>query len=118
MQDVIISFVLASVLALVGILSAYVAVQWARLEGNDTEIGADVLSRALNVLAATAVSKQQQRTTIIQTSIQTMYLHCRVQAFWPLCLGAFCRPGLFSSLSKSGMKKSSKKQSRVHCSKF
>lgn len=61
MQDVVITFVLASVLALVGILAAYLAVQWARLtDGPDSiadAIGAGALSRARNVYAATAVSK-------------------------------------------------------------
>jgi hypothetical protein len=61
LQDVGISFVLASVLALVGILSAYLAVQWADLiNANDDEvtnaIGVDALPRARNVYAGTAVS--------------------------------------------------------------
>lgn len=60
-QDVIITFVLATVLALVGILAAYMAYQWAQL--NDDEVvrtdpafASSVLPRARDVLAATAVS--------------------------------------------------------------
>ena len=57
-QDVIISFVLASVLALVGILAAYVAVLWARLDASDMITDANIagMARARNVLAGTAVS--------------------------------------------------------------
>ena len=63
-QDVVISFVLASVLALVGILSAYLAVQWADLNNSDDQevmdvlngIEPDALPRARDVYAATAVS--------------------------------------------------------------
>lgn len=50
---------LGTVLALVGILAAYMAVQWSRLIDNSTvtaEIDAGELSRARDVLSGTAVS--------------------------------------------------------------
>lgn len=50
---------LGTVLSLVGILAAYMAVQWSRLLDDDmvtAAIGAGELSRARDVLAGTAVS--------------------------------------------------------------
>lgn len=59
LQDIVISFVLAAVFGIVGILTAYMAVQWDKLVDNSQilrEIGTDAVPKARNVMAATAVS--------------------------------------------------------------
>ena len=60
LQDIVITFILASVFGIAGILAAYMAVQWARLIDDGIEVpGADpeALPKARDVLAATAVSE-------------------------------------------------------------
>ena len=65
------SFVLATVLGLVGILAAFMAVQWSRLIDNSIvtdEIDAGELSRARDVLSGTAVSRSNNYSKIVYFS--------------------------------------------------
>lgn len=65
LQDIVITFILAAVFGIAGILAAFMAVQWARLN-DDTAIAAtltglptsdsEALTETRDVLAATAVS--------------------------------------------------------------
>ncbi len=68
LQDIVITFILASIFGIGGILAAYMAVQWVKLEDNnsvrDAIGGADALFKTRDVLAATSVSKQKQLSII------------------------------------------------------